>query len=80
MPKTITLRLDDKTYQILKIAAKGSRRTISNFLEYAVLSFLSQATYISDQEMEVILNDKELLEDITQSEKDIKSGKYKIVN
>lgn len=80
MPKTITLRLDDKTYQMLKIAAKGSRRTISNFLEYAVLSFLSQATYISDQEMEVILNDKELLEDITQSEKDIKSGKYKIVN
>lgn len=80
MPKTITLRLDDKTYQMLKIAAKGSRRTISNFLEYAVLSFLSQATYISDQEMEVILNDKELLEDITQSEKDIKSEKYKIVN
>lgn len=80
MPKTITLRLDDKTYQMLKIAAKGSRRTISNFLEYAALSFLSQATYISDQEMEVILNDEELLKDITQSEKDIKSEKYKIVN
>lgn len=80
MPKTITLRLDDKTYQMLKIAAKGSRRTISNFLEYAALSFLSQETYISDQEMEVILNDEELLKDITQSEKDIKSGKYKIVN
>lgn len=80
MPKTITLRLDDKTYQMLKIAAKCSRRTISNFLEYAALSFLSQETYISDQEMEDILNDKELLKDITQSEKDIKSGKYKIVN
>ena len=80
MSKTITLRLNDNIYKMLKTAAEGSRRTISNFLEYAALSFLSQETYISDQEMEDILNDEELLKDIMQSEKDIKDGKYKIVN
>lgn len=80
MSKTITLRLNDHIYKMLKTAAAGSRRTISNFLEYAALSFLSQETYISDHEMDEILNDEELLKDIMQSEKDIKNRKYKIVN
>jgi hypothetical protein len=34
MAKTITLRLEDSTYDILKKVAEGQRRAISNYLEF----------------------------------------------
>jgi hypothetical protein len=64
---------------MFKKAAHGSRRTISNFLEYATLSFLSQDTYVSDHEMKEILKDNELIENLKQGEKEIKSRRFKIV-
>lgn len=79
MHKTITLRINDDVYQMFKKAAQGSRRTISNFLEYATLSFLSQDAFVSDNEMKGIMNDKDLMESLKQGEKDIKARRYKIV-
>ena len=79
MHKTITLRINDDVYQMFKKAAHGSRRTISNFLEYATLSFLSNDTYVSDDEMKEILKDHNLLEDLKHGEREIKSRRYKIV-
>ncbi len=79
MQKTITLRINDDVYQMFKKAAHGSRRTISNFLEYATLSFLSNDTYVSDDEMKEVLKDHALLEDLKNGEKEIKSRRYKIV-
>ncbi len=79
MHKTITLRINDDVYQMFKKAAHGSRRTISNFLEYATLSFLSQDSYVSDDEMKEILKDHNLLEDLKHGEREIKSRRYKIV-
>jgi uncharacterized protein (DUF1778 family) len=79
MQKTITLRINDDVYEMFKKAAHGSRRTISNFLEYATLSFLSQDTYVSDHEMKEILKDNELIENLKQGEKEIKSRRFKIV-
>jgi predicted CopG family antitoxin len=79
MHKTITLRINDDVYQMFKKAAHGSRRTISNFLEFATLSFLSNDSYVSDDEMKEILKDNNLLEDLKQGEKEIKSRRFKIV-
>jgi uncharacterized protein (DUF1778 family) len=79
MHKTITIRINDDVYEMFKKAAHGSRRTISNFLEYATLSFLSQDTYVSDHEMKEILKDNELIENLKQGEKEIKSRRFKIV-
>jgi bacterioferritin (cytochrome b1) len=79
MQKTITLRINDDVYEMFKKAAHGSRRTISNFLEYATLSFLSQDSYVSDHEMKEILKDNELIENLKQGEKEIKSRRFKIV-
>ena len=39
MAKTITVRIDDSTYNIFKLAAAGQKRTISNYLEYATLNY-----------------------------------------
>ena len=79
MPKTITLRIDDDIYQMFKKAAHGARRTISNFLEFAAISYLSQETYASDAEMKEILKDKDLQKDLKQSEREVREGRYTIV-
>ncbi|MDD5569322.1 MAG: CopG family transcriptional regulator [Candidatus Pacebacteria bacterium] len=79
MSKTITMRVDDDIYQMFKKAAHGARRTISNFLEYATISYLSQETYISDSEMKEITKDKDLMKSLKLGEKEIKEGSYKIV-
>jgi uncharacterized protein (DUF1778 family) len=79
MSKTITMRVDDDVYQVLRKAAQGARRTISNFLEFATISYLTQETHASDLEMKAILEDKELLKALRTGEKEIREGRYRIV-
>ena len=55
--KTITVRVDDNVYNILKKAADGERRTISNFIENASLSYLTNEIYVSDHEMAEIMKE-----------------------
>lgn len=77
--KTITVRIDDSVYSILKKAADGERRTISNFLENASLSYLTNEIYVSDYEMAEILKDAKLVSGIKKGLSDVKKGKYTIV-
>lgn len=60
--KTITLRIEDNLYNMFKNAAKGEKRTISNFIEYAALNYLTNESFVSDEEMEDILNDQNLVD------------------
>ncbi|MCF7916017.1 MAG: ParD-like family protein [Spirochaetaceae bacterium] len=77
MPKTITIRIDDDTYEMIKTAAEGERRSISNFIEYATVNYLAEESFVTDNEMEEILNDKKLLERLEKSKKEIAEGKYR---
>jgi len=77
--KTITVRIDDSVYNILKKAADGERRTISNFLENASLSYLTNEIYVSDYEMAEILKDAKLVSGLKKGLNDVKKGKYTIV-
>ena len=79
MPKTITLRIDEDVYGLFKTAASAEKRTISNFIEYATLNYLTEESYVSDAEMKDILADQQLLQSLKSAKKDIKKGKYKIV-
>ena len=79
MAKTITMRVDDDTYRLIKAAADGERRSISNFIEYATISFLAEESFVNDDEMDEILKDETLLNNLKQGRKEIKEGKYKIV-
>ena len=79
MSKTITVRLDDGVYELFKKAADGDRRSISNYIEYATLSYITNESYVSDNEMQEILSDPELVKNLEKGIKDIKQGKYKIV-
>ena len=77
--KTITVRVDDNTYNVLKKAADGERRTISNFIENASLSYLTNEIYVSDYEMEQIMKDAKLVSGIKKGLEDIKKGKLRVV-
>jgi uncharacterized protein (DUF1778 family) len=79
MAKTITIRIDDDTYNLIKKAAEGERRSISNFIEYATISFLTEESFVTDSEMDEILQNEELLKSFIKAEEDIQKGKYRIV-
>ncbi len=77
--KTVTMRVDDSVYQIIKTAADGERRNISNFIEYATLQYLTSSQYVSDSEMNEILSDKELVKNLEIGLQEAKNGDYTIV-
>jgi len=80
MPKTITIRVDDDVYQMFQKAAEGERRSISNFIEVATLSFLTDNVYVSETEMNGILKNSSLIKSLKTGLDDIKKGKYKVVS
>ncbi|CUV66281.1 conserved hypothetical protein [Sulfurovum sp. enrichment culture clone C5] len=77
--KTVTMRVDDTIYQMIKLAADGQRRNISNFIEFATMQYLTSSQYVNDSEMNEILNDKELVKNLKLGLKEAKSGEYNIV-
>ena len=76
MPKTVTIRLDDETYQMIRQAAEGEMRSISNFIEYATVSYLTEEAFVSDEEMGEILSDAELLKNLKQARSDVAARRY----
>jgi predicted transcriptional regulator len=76
MGKTITLRIEDEVYNTLKRAADGDRRTISNFIEYATISYIFNNNAVDDNEMNELISFKK---DIKKGMEDIKKGRYKII-
>jgi uncharacterized protein (DUF1778 family) len=77
MSRTITVRLKDPTYTLFKRAAEGAHRTLSNFVEYATLVYLTHEVYVSDEEMEEI---QQFSGTIRKGKGDIKKGKYTLVS
>jgi len=74
--KTITVRVDDNTYNTLKRAADGDRRTISNFIEYAAVNYIFANNTVDDSEMSEIMSFEK---DLRKGLDDIKKGRYKLV-
>jgi uncharacterized protein (DUF1778 family) len=79
MAKTITIRIDDDTYNMIKTAAEGERRSISNFIEYATITYLTEESFVTEGEMIDILSDEKLLKALQAGKKEIEEGKYTIV-
>ena len=77
--KTVTVRLDDDTYRLIRQAARGQLRSISNFIEYATLSYLTDAASVSDQEMAEILSDPDLVSTLKQARSEVSGKTYRVV-
>jgi predicted transcriptional regulator len=77
--KTVTMRVEDSVYSIIKSVADGQKRNISNFIEFAVMQYLTSSQYIDNVEMSEIERDTELIKNLKNSLADVKNGDYKIV-
>ncbi len=77
MPKTITLRLQDDAYTMVKTAAESQHRSISNFMEWATFSYLTNVNVVDDKEMEEIIHHHG--KNLRKARADYKKGKYHIV-
>ena len=79
MAKTVTVRLDESTYELIRKAAAGERRSISNFMEYAAVAYLSEESSVSDSEMQEILEDRQLVEELRRGRAEIGKKHYTTV-
>lgn len=73
MSKVLTIRVDEESYKILKLAAEAERRTISNYLEFAALNYTLNEMFISDDEMDEI---KDLFPRLRKGLEDVKEGRW----
>lgn len=77
--KTVTMRVDDSMYHMIKTAADGQKRNMSNFIEFAITQYLTSSQYIDNNEMQEILDDKELLKSLRLGIEEASNGDYTIV-
>lgn len=77
--KTVTMRVDDSIYDMIKLAAEGQKRNLSNFIEFATLQYLTSSQFVENDEMTEILEDKELVKNLMNGLEDFKKGDYTIV-
>lgn len=73
------MRVDDSTYDMIKLAAEGQKRNLSNFIEFATMQYLTSSQFVDNDEMSEIMNDKELVKNLMDGLNDFKNGDYTIV-
>ncbi len=61
MAKTLTMRLDEETYDVFVRAARAERRSLANLIETAALKQVQENTFADDAEMAEILARPELV-------------------
>ena len=77
--KTVTMRVDDSIYNMIKLAAEGQKRNLSNFIEFATMQYLTSSQFVDNDEMQEIMDDKELVKNLMNGLDDLKNGDYIIV-
>ncbi|XOF33658.1 MAG: DUF6290 family protein [Candidatus Electrothrix sp. YB6] len=60
MSKTVTLRLNEQIYNKFKGVAQQDNRSLSNFIETAVLRYIEEIAYADEFEMAEIKGNEEL--------------------
>jgi len=80
VPKTVTLRLDNDVYDMIKRAAEADRRSISNYIEVAAMSHLLHDIFVSDDEMDEILSDSDLVKSLRRGMREIREGKVRFID
>ena len=76
--KTVTMRVDDSVYNMIKLAAEGQKRNLSNFIEFATIQYLTSSQFVEKDEMAEIMDDKELVQNLMDGLDDFKNGDYSI--
>lgn len=79
MSKTVTLRLEENTYEKFKRLAESDNRTMSNFIETSVLRYIENNNFADEFEMAEIESNIDLNKSLRRAQKDMKLKKGKFV-
>lgn len=79
MSRTITLRLKDSVYNLLRRLAEQDNRTLSNFIETSTLRYIAEHEYTDEYEMAEIRDNEELNRSLKRGMKDAKLKKGRVV-
>jgi predicted transcriptional regulator len=79
MPKTVTLRLNDKVYDLFRNLAESENRPLSNFIETSVLRFIESSQFVDEFEIAEIRGNEDLNRSLKRGLKDAKARKGRFV-
>jgi len=79
MSKTVTLRISEDHYDLLKAYAKSENRKLSNALETLALKQLEEELFVDRYEMETILSDEDLLKRLRAGHLQARKGRGSFV-
>ncbi|MBT3182801.1 MAG: ribbon-helix-helix protein, CopG family [Deltaproteobacteria bacterium] len=79
MAKTVTVRIEDDIYETFSRHAEEERRSLSKFIEHAVIQYTKRTAFTDDEEMREIAEDEGLIRRIKQGTQDAKKGKGRFV-
>jgi len=77
--KTLTLRIDKKTYRAFVNRAKFENRSVANFIENAVQQHIRETDFVDDFEMAEILADEGLVERLKRGSSQARKKKGKMI-
>ena len=80
MAKTVTLRVEDHAYKMLLACAKADRRSLSNYIELAAMTYSREAVFADELEMREILADTNLVKKLKQGSKQARARKGDFVD
>ncbi|OGQ48544.1 MAG: hypothetical protein A3H42_05535 [Deltaproteobacteria bacterium RIFCSPLOWO2_02_FULL_46_8] len=79
MPKTVTLRIDDESYETLLQHSEAEKRPLSNYIEMAALEYARSQEFVDDEEMMALLSNKDLIQRLKKGSTEAKKRKGKFV-
>jgi hypothetical protein len=77
--KTLTIRVDDITYETFARAARAERRSLGNLVETAALKHIMECSFVDDSEMAEILSRPGLVERLKAGSKDARKRKGRFI-
>ena len=79
MPKTVTIRIDDDTYQTFMNRAKADNRSLANFIETTVKEHIRECDFVENSEMAEILANEKLVARLKKGSQDAMKKKGKMI-
>jgi len=79
MSKIVTLRLSERTYNLLRNLAKYDNRTLSNFIETSALRHVEENGFADDAELEESRRDADLNASLKRAHRDAKARRGRLV-
>ena len=79
MSKTVTLRLNDKIYELFRNLAESENRPLSNFIETSVIRYIEHNQFVDEYEMAEIHGNQALTRSLKRALKDVKAQRGRFV-